>query len=118
MAGTMQAPSGQQVKVLRNCFSDSAISEFMSYTGRRDRTKFRNQVMNPLLEGGWLEMTIPDKPTSSQQKYRLTAAGRQLLAELDGTDSNSSFEPTEPHDDPEHCMERGSENVGIFPNRQ
>ena len=54
----------------------------MSYAGRRDRTKFRHQVMNPLLDAGWLEMTTPDKPTSSQQKYRLTAAGRNVLAAL------------------------------------
>ncbi len=27
-------------------------------------------------------MTIPDKPTSSRQRYRLTAAGRQLLDEM------------------------------------
>ena len=104
MAGTMQAPrsapSLQQVKLLRNCLSDSAISELMSNTGRRDRTKFRNQVMNPLIEAGSLEMTIPDIPTTSQQKYPLTAAGRQLLAELDIPDSSQPFQPTEPHDDP------------------
>ena len=38
--------------------------------------------MQPLLDAGWLAMTIPDKPTSSRQKYRLTAAGRQLLDDL------------------------------------
>ena len=27
-------------------------------------------------------MTIPDKPTSSRQQYRLTAAGRQILDEM------------------------------------
>ena len=54
----------------------------MAAAGRRDRTKFRHQVMQPLLNAGWLVMTIPDKPTSSRQKYRLTAAGRQLLDDL------------------------------------
>ena len=56
----------------------------MKVLGRSDRTKFRNQVLKPLLEAGWLEMTIPDKPTSSKQKYRLTAKGRNLLAQLEG----------------------------------
>ena len=32
--------------------------------------------------GQWLEMTIPDKPTSSNQKYRLTIKGRQRLVGL------------------------------------
>ena len=28
-------------------------------------------------------MAIPDKPTSSKQKYRLTARGKNLLAQLE-----------------------------------
>lgn len=55
----------------------------MVLANRRNRTKFRDQVLRPLLEVGLLEMTIPDKPRSSKQKYRLTAKGRDLLAELD-----------------------------------
>ena len=53
-AGTKLAPSQQQVTVLRNYLSARAISESMSHTGRRDRTKIRNQVINPLLKAGWL----------------------------------------------------------------
>jgi len=48
----------------------------MKIAERTDRTKFRNQVLRPLLDAGFIEMTIPDKPTSSKQKYRLTEAGK------------------------------------------
>ena len=51
----------------------------MKIAGRADRTKFRNQVLNPLIEAELLEMTIPDKPSSSKQKYRVTEKGRALL---------------------------------------
>jgi hypothetical protein len=51
----------------------------MSVTGRSDRTKFRHQVLKTLLGSGLLEMTIPDKPTSRLQKYRLTENGRNWL---------------------------------------
>ena len=51
----------------------------MKITGKTDRTKFRNQVLNPLIEAGLLEMTVPDKPRSSKQKYRVTERGRDLL---------------------------------------
>ena len=75
------APSRHQASILHNCLSDKSILELMSHAGRHDRTKFRNQVLRPLLDTGWLEMTIPDKPTSSRQKYRTTATGRRVLDE-------------------------------------
>ena len=55
------------------------LVDIMAITGRSDRTKFWHQVLNPLLEAGLIEMTIPDKPRSSKQKYRLTNAGKHLL---------------------------------------
>ena len=83
LAGTEQALSWHQVEILRNSLSGQPITELMALAGKRDRTKFRNQVLRPLLKAGLLEMTIPDKPRSSRQKYRLTTRGRDLLAELD-----------------------------------
>jgi ATP-dependent DNA helicase RecG len=52
----------------------------MGPSGRTDRTKFRDQVVAPLLEAGLIEMTIPDKPRSSKQQYRTTDAGRVAIA--------------------------------------
>jgi len=80
--GTKSALSQHQVAILLKCLIANRITELMNMTGRTDRTKFRNQVLNPLLQEGLLEMTIPEKPTSSNQKYRLTSKGRNLIAEL------------------------------------
>ena len=82
-AGTKSAPSRHQVEILKYARDARPISDFMALTGRSDRSKFRNQVIKPLIEAGWIEMTIPDKPTSSSQKYQLTAQGRDLLSSLE-----------------------------------
>ena len=77
--GTKLALSEHQVKILRKCMVESAIGDLMTVAGRTDRTKFRNQVLNPLIKEELIEMTIPDKPKSSNQKYRLTDKGRNTL---------------------------------------
>ncbi|MBW6474415.1 MAG: hypothetical protein K0B14_14915 [Anaerolineaceae bacterium] len=77
--GTMSALSRHQVEILHKCLIDMGIIELMEVAGRADRTKFRNQVINPLIEAELLEMTVPDKPRSSKQKYRATEKGRALL---------------------------------------
>jgi len=70
--------------VLENAKEDRSLAELMKLCGRSDRTKFRQQVLRPLLEAGLLEMTIPDKPRSSQQRYRLTPAGQSMLGRQPG----------------------------------
>lgn len=34
-----------------------------------NRDYFRKNVLNPLLKGGLLKLTVPDKATSPNQKY-------------------------------------------------
>ncbi|MNZ93354.1 hypothetical protein D3C78_1124160 [compost metagenome] len=44
----------------------------------KDRTHVREHYIDPALTQGLIEMTIPDKPRSRLQKYRLTAQGRAV----------------------------------------
>ncbi len=48
--------------------------------GLKDRLHFVREYLSPALKAGLIEMTIPDKPNSRLQKYRLTEAGRAFLA--------------------------------------
>jgi ATP-dependent DNA helicase RecG len=52
----------------------------MTVAERTNRTKFRDQVIQPLMDQGLLEMTHPESPRSPQQKYRLTAQGQAWRA--------------------------------------
>lgn len=51
-----------------------------SVLGLSDRKSFRERYLKPALADGLIEMTIPDKPNSRLQKYRLTDKGRRWLA--------------------------------------
>lgn len=72
-----------QVVILRKCRKESSIVDLMEAVGRSDRTKFRHQVLSPLLEQGLVEMTVPDKPQSSKQRYRLSALGYNALERIE-----------------------------------
>ena len=52
--------------------------EIQSKLNLANRENFRLSYLKPALEQGFIEMTIPDKPNSSLQKYRLTILGKQL----------------------------------------
>ena len=48
----------------------------------KDRKSFRDRYLKPALDAGLIEMTLPDKPTSSLQKYVLSTLGEQTKHSL------------------------------------
>ena len=76
---TKSGPSRDQVEILRNCTEERTLVELMALFGRSNRTKFRKAFILPLIEMKLIELTIPDKPTSSKQRYRITELGRKYL---------------------------------------
>ncbi len=79
--GTKSGLSRDQVELLELCREEKTLLELMNAIGRKNRSKFRDQFLKPLLERGLIEMTIPDKPKSRFQKYRLTQTGINALGE-------------------------------------
>ena len=55
-------------------------AEILTRLGLKDRVNLHKRYLSPALEAGLIERTVPDKPHSNSQKYRLTANGRALLA--------------------------------------
>ncbi|MCL2020963.1 MAG: putative DNA binding domain-containing protein [Betaproteobacteria bacterium] len=54
-------------------------TEIQAKLGLKHLPHFRDAYLRPALEIGFVEMTVPDKPNSRLQKYRLTVAGRAWL---------------------------------------
>jgi len=80
-AAQVTAQVTAQVEKLLTCADGTARArdELQTVTGLRHREHFRKAYMEPLVTSEWLEQTIPDKPRSSKQKYRLTEKGRAWL---------------------------------------
>ena len=70
--GTKKGLSWDHLKVLKNCKNKSSAIELMKILNRTNKSKFKNAIINPLVENGFFELTNPDKPKSPIQKYRLT----------------------------------------------
>ena len=70
--GTKEGLSQDHLKILKNCKSESSAIELMEILNRTNKSKFKNAIINPLIENRFFELTNPDKPKSPTQKYRLT----------------------------------------------
>lgn len=70
-----------QVAALLRALGTKTLSalECMKRLKLSHRPTFRANYLNPALSAGLIERTIPDKPQSRLQKYRLTVAGLAML---------------------------------------
>jgi ribosomal protein S8 len=57
--------------------------ELMNILQLKHNPNFRDNYLNPVMVAGFIEMTIPDKPNSTNQKYRLTKKGQLEKTKLD-----------------------------------
>jgi ATP-dependent DNA helicase RecG len=60
---------------------EKSRQEILNYIGISNQSKNYKEYILPFIETGIIEMTIPDKPNSRHQKYRLTVKGKQLIKE-------------------------------------
>ena len=82
--------SNLAITVIENELNDKVMSileiliepkkkvEILEILGLSNQTKNREKYLDPLVKLGWIEMTIPDKPTHQDQKYRRTIQGEIL----------------------------------------
>jgi hypothetical protein len=63
-------------RLLQVLVGEMSRAELMASLGLKDEKHFRESYQQAAVTTGLVEMTIPDKPQSRNQKYRLTAAGK------------------------------------------
>lgn len=57
-------------EVIAFCEEPRSLTEIMAHLGLKHRNNAKSRYIDPLIENGFLEMTIPDKPKSRSQKYK------------------------------------------------
>ena len=67
------------IRLLQHIPKETDVLSLMHRLGLRNKRDFLRRYITPALAAGLIERTIPDKPTSRFQKYRLTPAGRATL---------------------------------------
>ncbi|HEY5593272.1 MAG TPA: RNA-binding domain-containing protein [Paludibacter sp.] len=68
-----------ELKILKLAKQPSNREEFLTSLSMTNHRKNYERYMLPMIENGWLTMTIPDKPTSPKQQYLTTLKGRLIL---------------------------------------
>lgn len=63
------AQTTTQSAIVVFCKEPKSKAEIMKHCGHKHATNFTQHYLRPLIESGQLQMTIPEKPTSSNQKY-------------------------------------------------
>jgi len=56
-------------RLLRFCKTPRKRNEMQEFMKLANREYFRKNILNPLIKGGLLKLSIPEKPTSPNQKY-------------------------------------------------
>ncbi|MBQ2242737.1 MAG: hypothetical protein II318_00810 [Bacteroidales bacterium] len=72
----------QVEKLLSILTGEMGRSELQELLFIKNRDYFRTDYLNSAISNGYIELTIPEKPNSQNQKYRLTAKGLALKESL------------------------------------
>lgn len=68
-------------KMLAILKGEMTRKEIQQKLGLKDEKHFREAYQQPAVDAGLIEMTIPDKPNSRLQKYRITPKGKAFITD-------------------------------------
>jgi predicted HTH transcriptional regulator len=65
-------------RLLSSLSKEMTRTQIQDSLGLKDKKNFQDKYLSPALVEGLIEMTVPDKPKSSNQGYRLSSKGAEL----------------------------------------
>lgn len=77
--GLAELSDGQRAMLMASD-TPRAMKELMELVSVSHRAYFKESYLQPLIDGGLLNLQFPDKPTHPRQRYALTEAGAKLVA--------------------------------------
>lgn len=72
------------IAVLEGLNKPKKRKDILDYIGIKNHSDNRIKYLDPLVNLGWIEMTIPEKPTHQDQKYRRSIQGEILYNLVSG----------------------------------
>jgi ATP-dependent DNA helicase RecG len=77
--GIKERINAKIIEVLNYCIEPKSKDEIFEKITLYKNTKNYNHHIKPLIDVGWLNLTLPNKPTSKNQQYYTTELGKKLL---------------------------------------
>lgn len=76
------APGTKERKLMRVMSGEMMRQEICDALKLKSWTNVKQRYVDPCLENGWIEMTLPDEPSSRKQRFRITSVGRDQVEDF------------------------------------
>ena len=86
-------------------------AQLQAVMGIRDRNHFTGAYLRPALEAGVIEMALPGKATSRNQRHRLTGAGKVLAQQVKPTGQGTAHAALQ--DTPQNAPQDTPQDSGL-----
>ena len=76
-------PGKNEMRLLSVMSGEMTRKEIRDALNLRNWRNVKQRYLDPCLDQGWIEMTMPEKPRSPKQRFRITSAGRACVKAFD-----------------------------------
>ena len=73
------APGRNEMRLLRAMSGEVSRQEICDALKLKSRSDVKKRFLDPCRRHGWIEMTLPEKPHSPNQRFRITSVGRACV---------------------------------------